>query len=348
MKVINVAIVGFGSGARFFNAPIISSVKGFYIKKIVTSTPDNIRNAKADFPEATILSDYSKVLEDSSIELVVVATPNHTHKKYAARALEAGKHVVVEKPLTPSSKEAEELIALSKTHNKILTVNHNRRWASDFLTIKKLIEDKKLGRIVEYKAHLDRFRKEIKNGWKQKKENVGNGLLYDLGSHLIDQALCLFGFPKEIFANLQIQRENAEVVDSFELLLLYPQIKVTLKAGMLVKEKGPTFSVYGTEGTFLKYGEDVQEEALKRGEKPKNEDWGREPEQIWGKLNTTEGQEIIVSERGNYKKIYQNLFRTILGKEDLEVTGEQAKVVVKVIELAMQSHYEKRIIPFPE
>lgn len=347
MKNIDVALAGFGSGARFFNAPIISSVEGFKIKKILTSTPSNIQAAKVDFPEAIVVKDYSEILEDPSIDLVVIATPNHLHKEQTAKALKAGKHVVVEKPLTPSVQEAEELITLAKSRNKILTVNHNRRWASDFLTIKKILEERRLGRIVEYEARFDRFRKELKNNWKQQKENPGNGLFYDLGSHLIDQAILLFGPPKEIFANLQIQRENALVVDSFELLLFYSQLKVTLKAGMLIKENGPTYSISGTEGTFLKYGADVQEEALKRGEKPKDDvDWGREPELIWGKLNTIQGLATVESERGNYKRIYQNLYQAILGKEDLEVTAEEAKTVIEVIEVALQSHCEKRIVSF--
>ncbi|UJH90152.1 Gfo/Idh/MocA family oxidoreductase [Antarcticibacterium sp. 1MA-6-2] len=349
MKTVNVALVGFGSGARFFNAPIISSIEGFDIKKILTSTPDNVKNAETDFPKAIILTDYKEILEDSSIGLVVIATPNHTHTDYAARALKAGKHVIVEKPLATSSQDAEYLIDLSKSHNKLLTVNHNRRWASDFLTVKKLLEQKRLGRLVEYEAHLDRFRKEIKTGWKQEKENAGNGLLYDLGSHLIDQALLLFGHPLEVFASLQIQRDEAQVVDNFELILFYSGLKVTLKAGMLVREKGPVFTLYGTDGTFLKSGYDVQEEALKRGEKPQNVlQWGEEPKDSWGKLTTVAGTEMIKSERGNYKKVYQNLYDAILGKEDLEITGEQAKAVVKVIELAMKSHAEKRIIPFAD
>jgi len=347
MRKINVALAGFGSGARFFNAPIIASVEGLEIKKILTSTPDNIEAAKVDFPQSIVVNSYCEILKDSSIDLVVVATPNHIHKKQATKALEAGKHVIVEKPLTPSVQEAEELITLAKSRNRILTVNHNRRWASDFLTIKKLLEERRLGKIVEYEAHFDRFRKEIKNNWKQQKENPGNGLFYDLGSHLIDQSLLLFGHPKEIFANLLIQRENAQVVDSFELLLFYSQLKVTLKAGMLIKENGPTYSISGLKGTFLKYGADVQEEALRRGEKPTDDvSWGKEPELIWGKLNTIEGQAVVESERGNYRRIYQNLYQAILGKEDLEVTGEEAKTVIKIIELALQSHSEKRIVPF--
>ena len=347
MKILKVALVGFGSGARIYNAPVISSVEGFEITKILTSNPKNIKAAKNDFPKAEVVSEYKGVLEDSSIDLVVVATPNHLHKELAAMALEANKHVVVEKPFTPTVREAEELISLAAKHHKVLTVNHNRRWASDILTIKKLLKEKKLGEIVEYEAHFDRFRKEIKQGWKQKKENPGHGILYDLGSHLIDQALMLFGAPSEVFANLLIQRKEAEVVDNFELLLFYPGLKVTLKAGMLVKEKGPTYSIHGTKGTFLKYGADVQEAALQLGKKPIDDtEWGMEPEEIWGKLNTIEEERLIKSERGNYKGLYENVYQAILGKEALAIDPLEAKTVIKVIELAIKSHTEKRILPF--
>ncbi|HET7361142.1 MAG TPA: Gfo/Idh/MocA family oxidoreductase, partial [Salinimicrobium sp.] len=339
MKIINVALVGFGSGARIYNAPIISSVTGLEIRKILTSHPDNIEAAKNDFPGAEVVQDYNEILNDPVIELVVVAVPNHFHKELAEKALKANKHVVVEKPITPTVEEANELIALAKKHHKILSVHHNRRWASDFLTIKNLLDEGKLGEIVEYEAHFDRFRNEIKKGWKEEKENPGSGILYDLGSHLIDQALVLFGLPDEVFANLRIQRKEAKVTDNFELLLFYPDLKVTLKAGMLVKEKGPTYSIFGTKGSFVKYGEDVQEAALKRGEKPKNySNWGKEPEEIWGKLNTIEEQSLVESEKGNYNGLYENVYHAILGKEALEVKPQQAKNVIRIIELAKQSH----------
>ena len=347
MVILKVALAGFGSGARIYNAPIISSVEGFEITKILTSNPTNIEAARSDFPKAAVVSDYNEILEDSAIDLVVVATPNHLHKELTEKALKANKHVVVEKPFTPTVKEAEELTTLAAKQQKILTVHHNRRWASDILTIKRLLEENKLGEIVEFEAHFDRFRDKIKEGWKQKRENPGHGILYDLGSHLIDQALMLFGTPREIFANLLIQRKEAEVVDNFELLLFYRDLKVTLKAGMLVKEKGPTYSVHGTKGTFLKYGEDVQEAALLLGEKPvEGSEWGKEPKEIWGKLNTVEEQRLVESEAGNYKGLYKNVHGAILGKEVLDVNPLEAKNVIKVIELAIQSHSEKRILPF--
>jgi len=347
MKKIKVAIVGYGKGARIYNAPDISSVEGFEITKIMTANNENIAAAKKDFPNAKVVTGFEEITEDPEIELVVITIPNHLHKEFAQKALKAEKHVVVEKPFTPTVAEANELIELAGKNNRILSVHHNRRWDSDFLTIKKILKERKLGVIVEYEAHFDRFRNEVKDGWKEKKEIPGSGILFDLGSHLIDQALILFGLPTEVFADLRIQRENSEVIDNFELLLFYPDLKVSLKAGMLVKEKGPTFSVFGRNGSFLKYGEDSQEESLKLGLKPKNvPDWGMEPQEIWGKLNTVEESLTIKSERGNYTKFYQNIYNTIIGKEDLLVKPEEARDVIKVIELALKSQNDKCRLAF--
>lgn len=347
MTKINVALAGFGKGGRIYNAPIIASIEGFKIRRILTSSDENIKAAREDFPEADVTGDYETILEDENIDLVIIVTPNHHHKDLAEKALKADKHVIVEKPFTPTVEEADELIALAKERQKVLSINHNRRWDSDFLTVEKLIRENRLGQVMEYEAHFDRFRTEIKNSWKEKKEVPGSGILYDLGSHLIHQVLVLFGNPQEVSADLRFQREGTEVPDSFDLLLSYPELRVRLKAGMLVKEKGPTFSVFGRKGTFLKYGADVQEEALQNGKRPnETENWGVEPEKIWGKLNTVEEERKIESEAGDYRKIYNNVYNTILGKEKLHITPEEARDVIKVIELAIQSDGEKRRISF--
>lgn len=347
MKQLHTAFVGYGSGGRIYNAPILSSVSGFKVVKILTSSPNNIRAANSDFPEAEVVADISGILEDPSIHLVILVLPNHLHYTFGKQILEAGKNLLVEKPFTPHVKEANELINLAHKNKLVLSVNHNRRWDSDFRTVKKLIEKDFLGRVVEYEAHFDRFRNEIKPGWKEEKELPGSGILYDLGSHLIDQALHLFGLPKEVFADIRMQRDNAQVPDNFELLLFYPQLKVTLKAGTLVKEKGPTYSVHGTKGSFVKYGADVQEEALKNGENPKNSsNWGKEPKEIWGKLNTVDKKELFPGEAGDYRVVYQNLYNAITSGAALEVKPEQARDVIRIIEAAQQSQDERRVVTF--
>lgn len=347
MKKLRTALAGFGSGGRIYNAPIISSVPGYAIEKILTSSSENIQAAKKNFSEAKIVQDYDEILQDDTIDLVIISLPNHLHCSYAKNALLAGKHVVVEKPFTTTVREAEELVQLARQKHLVLSVNHNRRWDSDILTIKKLLEEQKLGEIVEYEARFDRFRHEIKDSWKENCELPGNGILYDLGSHLIDQALMLFGTPTEVFADIRAQRKGAKTPDNFELLMFYPNLRVSLKAGMLVKEKGPAFSIFGTRGTYLKYGADVQEEALKQGIKPANDpNWGKEPESLWGKLNTLEEEKKLESLPGDYRKLYENVYNAILGQEPLAVTAEQSRDVIKVIELACQSHSARRAIGF--
>ena len=345
MKKLKVALAGFGKGGHTYNAPIIASVEGLEIAKILTS--GNKERASRDFPEAAIVEDFSEITSDPDIDLVVITTPNHLHKKFAKKALEANKNVVIEKPFTATVRDADELIELAKVKNRILSVHHNRRWDSDFLTIQRILKEGKLGKIVEFESHFDRFRNYVKDSWKEEEDVSGSGILYDLGSHLIDQALVLFGQPAEMFADLRNQRENSEVVDSFELLLFYKDLKVTLKAGMLVKEQGPTYSLFGRDGTYLKYGRDVQEEALQNGRKPNDEtNWGEEPPELWGKLNTVNEEGHVKSEAGDYRNFYRNIYDAISQKAELAVKPEEARDVIRIIELAHKSHSEKRIVKF--
>ena len=348
MEIVT-ALVGYGSGGRIYNAPVISSVEGFRIKKILTTSSFNIDAAKSDFPETAIIRDFSEVIQDEEIQLVVVLLPNHLHYSFAKKALEAGKNVIVEKPFTTTVKEANELIEIAGKNDLILTVNHNRRYDSDFLTLKKIKESGRLGEIVLFESHFDRFREQVKPGWKEDPEIPGHGILYDLGSHLIDQALVTFGTPLELFADIRIQRKEAKVPDSFEVLLFYPNLKVSLNAGMLVKEKGPKFSIFGTKGSFIKYGMDVQEEALKQGIKPSiSNAWGTEPESLWGKLETEDGRQSVASEKGDYTKVYKNLRNAIVGKEELHIKPEQARDVIKVIELAVRSNSSRCAVKYPQ
>lgn len=347
MKQLHTAFAGYGSGGKVYNAPILSSVPGFKVLKILTSNPNNIKAAEKDFPEAEMVGEYSAILKDPNIDLVILVLPNHLHYSFAKQALEAGKHLLLEKPFTPHVKEANELMELAYQKKLVLSVNHNRRFDSDFKTVEKLVTNGSLGRVVEYEAHFDRFRNQVKSGWKEKKENPGSGILYDLGSHLIDQALTLFGFPEEVFADIRIQREGAEVPDNFELLLFYPNLKVTLKAGMLVKEKIPTFSIFGTKGSYVKYGADVQEESLKKGEKPAdNPAWGMEPSEIWGTLNTIEEERKVESERGDYRAVYQSIYEAITRGTEPAVLPQQARDVIRIIEAAQLSQDERKVVTF--
>ncbi|MHB8007222.1 oxidoreductase [Clostridium botulinum] len=350
-KVINIGLIGYGSAGRIFHAPMIASLEGLNLYKVYETREENINALRKLFQNALVTNNVDEILEDENIELVIIATPNSIHYTLAKKALEKGKNVVLEKPFTVNTKEADELIKLAKNKNKLLTVHHNRRWDSDFRTVKKVIENNLLGEIVEYEAHFDRFRNYLKeNSWKEE-NHAGSGILYDLGSHLIDQAQCLFGLPKEIFSDLRIQREKSNIIDNFEVILNYDKLKVTLKAGMLVREKGSHFMVLGTKGSFIKYGMDIQEENLKNGLIPKDfKDWGKEPETLWGKINT-EVNELhmdgkIESELGDYRSFYKNVYLSILGEEELEVKPIQARNTIRIIELAQKSSEEKMWIKF--
>lgn len=345
MVEINTALAGYGSGGRIYNAPVLSSVDGFRVSKILTTSPENVSAAESDFPKASVVAEFKEITSDPAVDLVIILLPNHLHHKFVKAALEAGKHVLVEKPFTTTVLEADELIELARQKKLVLSVHHNRRWDSDVRTAKKLLQKGILGEVVEYEAHFDRFRDKVKTGWKEQPGIKGSGILYDLGSHLIDQALSLFGTPKEVFADIGIQRKAAKVPDNFHLLLFYPNLRVILRAGMLVKEKGPTISIFGSKGSFVKYGVDVQEEALKNGEKPRDHsEWGKEPREIWGRLNTTSEEKLVESERGDYRLLYKNLYEAIVNAAPLEVTPQQARDVIKAIELAQKSNFERRVI----
>ena len=350
-KIINVGLVGFGIGGQVFHAPVLTSVKGLKLCKIRATNPNHIMLAKERYPEAEVVASAEEITNDATIDLVVITTPNLFHLPIARKALDAGKHVVIDKPFTIKSNEADELIELAGKNKRVLSVFHSRRFDSDFRTVQKIIESGLLGGIAEFESRYDRFRNFLKpNAWRE--ENIpGSGILYDLGAHLIDQAITLFGLPDAITADIRMQRIGANVDDNFELILHYLKLKVSLKSGMLMREPLQRFIILGNEGSFVKKGLDVQEEALKAGAKPSLiPRWGIEPEEIWGTINSTiNGIHIrgaVESERGNYVDYYQNIYDVITKNALLLVTPEEARNVIRIIELAILSNQEKRTIDF--
>lgn len=349
MKIINAGIIGFGVGGNTFHAPIIATTEGLNIAKIRARKESEINLARQRYPNALIIDNTDEIINDPSIDLIVIATPNDSHHPLAKQALLAGKNVVVDKPFTITTADADDLIKIAKKQNKILSVHHNRRYDSDFKTIQKLLNSNLLGRLVEFESHYDRFRNFLKPGAWREKDEPGAGILYDLGSHLIDQPLVLFGNPKAITADIRVQRCGTKATDNFELILHYPKLKVTLKAGMLVSQSLPRYILLGDKGSFVKYGLDVQEVALKAGLTPytKN-DWGVEPESVWGNLfSEIDGVKIsgkIESEIGDYRGYYANVYEAIVNGKPLDVTAEHARNIIRVIELAIQSNNEKRTI----
>jgi len=342
--VIRVGILSYGMSGKVFHAPLLRVNPGFVISKIMQRTGNS---ALEHYPEVTIVTDIREITNDPMIDLVIVNTPDHTHFDFAKTALEAGKHVVVEKPFVQKTEEGMALIALAEKMGKVLTVYQNRRWEGDFLTIRHIIGQKLLGRLVEYEAHFDRFRNYIRDSWKEKPEN-NTGTLYNLGSHLVDQAIVLFGMPSAIKADLRNQRTGAQVDDLFDLSLEYPDIKVTLKGSYLVREQGPRYILHGTEGSFIKYGADPQEEALNAGRFPDESDWGREPEEKWGLLNTTlQGLHFrgkIETWPGCYQMFYNSLYETLVNGGELSVKPQESLNGIRIIQAAYISQQTQRAV----
>jgi predicted dehydrogenase len=260
------------------------------------------------------------------------------------QALLHGKHVVLEKPFTVTVEEGRGLIELAKEKGLVLSVYHNRRFDSGHKTVKEILDKKLLGDLKVFEAHFDRFRPEI--GPKKWKEavNPGAGILYDLGSHLIDEALCLFGMPVSIFADLQIQRKNGEVVDYFDIKLSYNSFTVKLLAGMLMKEPGPKYILHGNAGSYLKYGNDPQEEQLIKGIFPNSPEYGIENKSNWGILNNENGRGAYPTKIGSYQDFYENIYQVITSGGKLLVSPEQALDVIFLIEKAILSSKEKKTI----
>jgi predicted dehydrogenase len=343
-SVLNTGIVGFGLSGQVFHAPFVDAHPGFKLRTIVTSGA----LAATKYPKTQIKASFDELLANPAIDLVIICSPNQLHFPQAKAALEAGKHVIVEKPFTVNSTEAQSLIETSRKSGKLVFPFHNRRWDSDLLTLKHIIAQGYLGKIVEYESRFDRFTPEISRAaWRYQQEE-GGGTLFDLGIHLIDQAVSLFGKPQGVFARLFNQREGSVTDDSFDLKLIYPDLNVTLKASVFVKEAGPRFQVHGTKGSFVKYGLDVQEAQLRKGKKPGSKSYGMEPFSQRGILNTaTSGKSFrgrYETLPGNYMAFFDNVHSTVTTGSEMVIKPEDALLNIRIIEAARVSQKEQKII----
>jgi scyllo-inositol 2-dehydrogenase (NADP+) len=342
-KVIQTAIIGYGLSGRYFHAPFLYVHPGFKVLKVLERKGET---AKELLPKVDIVRDLESIINDPKIELVVIATPNNFHYSMAKDCLQIGKHVVIEKPFTLNSKDADELIALADKKKLKIFVYHNRRWDGDFLTIRKLLKSGALGEVSEFEAHFDRYRPKLTTRiWREDEKN-GGGVLYDLGPHLIDQALHLFGIPDKLMAEIESQRKTSMVDDYFRLTLFYKKMKAILTAGMLVKDPGPRYIIHGTIGSFVKYGIDPQEEELRKGALPASEDWGAEDPDKWG-LITIDYADMnihgsVETEPGNYMEFYNNVHDVLTKKLSLAVKPADARNVIRIIEFARESSIKKK------
>lgn len=344
MKTIKAALLSYGMSGKVFQAPFLELHPGF---ELVGSWERSKKLIQEDYPHVKSYASIDEILADD-VDLVVVNTPIDTHFEYTKKVLEAGKHAIVEKAFTSTVAEAEELAALAKANGVKLAVFQNRRWDSDFKTVRQVLVDGSLGEIVEAEFHFDRYNPLLSPKAHKETVNSGSGILKDLGPHIIDQALYLFGFPKAVFADIRITRENSVVDDWIDVVLYYTDLRVRLKASFFVREPNPAYVLHGKRGSFLKHRGDVQEDDLKVMKKPNLDTWGTEPKEKEGYLHTEkEGQLIqdtIPTLQGNYYDFFDGVYNAIVNDTIEPVTAEEGASVMRIIEAAIQSSQEKKVV----
>lgn len=345
MKTIKTALLSYGMSGQVFHAPFINLHPGF---ELLGSWERSKKLIQEDYPGVKSFPSLESILEDESIDLVIVNTPTSTHFEYTKKVLLAGKHALVEKAFTTTVAEAEELNALAAAKGLKLTVFQNRRWDSDFKTVQKIVKEGVLGEIVEAEFHFDRYNPDLSPKLHKETINSGAGTLKDLGPHVIDQMLCLFGMPEAVFADSRITREHSIVDDYFDVLLYYPNFRARLKAGFFVREPNPSYVVHGKLGSFLKPRGDVQEDEAKLGKKPNLTDWGTEKPGNEGLLHTEIDGKIIRERvptlQGNYYSLFDGMYQAIANNEAEPVTAQDGINVMKIIEAAFQSSEQKKVI----
>lgn len=348
MKKIKTALLSYGMSGKVFHAPFLELHDGF---ELIGSWERSKKLIQNDYPQVKSYSSFEELLEDD-IDLVIVNTPVETHYEYAKKALLADKHALVEKAFTTTAAEAEELLAIAEEKGLKLTVYQNRRWDSDFKTVKQVVDQNLLGDIVEAEFHFDRYNPNLSPKTHKETVNAGAGIVKDLGPHLIDQALYLFGYPTAVFADIRTLREGSLVDDYMDILLYYPDKRVRLKAGFFIREAIPAYAVHGKKGSFLKSRGDIQEDVLKTGQKPNRISWGTEPEEKAGLLHTEINGEIvrktIPTLQGNYYDLFDGLYISITQDKEEPVTAKDGIRTMKIIDAALASSEQKRSIDLKE
>jgi len=347
--MIDVGLIGFGVAGRFFHAPVIHAVSGLRLAAVLQRSGTA---AAESYPEAKVVRSMEELLAIRTIELIVIATPNDTHFAYARQALEAGRDVVVDKPFTTTLEEAETLVALAEKLGRLITVYQDRRWDGTFQTVRQIVASGELGRLVRYECYYDRYRPQLRPGAWREQPGPGSGILFDLGPHLIDQALFLFGPPEFVEADVRTERDHCLTDDAFDILLHYPNgFRAVLHATMLALIPRPHYVLLGTKGCFVKRGMDPQEALLRAGHAPGGANWGVDPEENWGTLTrmddggvTTERR--VPTLRGDYRGFYENVRDAILGRATLAVTPQHAVNVMRLLVLTAESSRAKSALPW--
>jgi scyllo-inositol 2-dehydrogenase (NADP+) len=342
---IQVGLIGWGVAGRVFHAPVIEQVEGLRLSTIVHRSADA---GASSYRAARVVRSVDDLLADDRIRLVVIATPNTSHAGLARACLESGRHVVVDKPFAVSSAEAAPLLDAARRRHLVLTVFHNRRWDGDFLTVQRLVDQETCGRLVLLESRFDRYRPTLRGVWRERAE-PGSGSLFDLGTHLVDQAVTLFGLPEALTGDVRIERDEAVVDDAFDVTLHYPGLRVLLRSTMLASAPGPRFVLQGVAGSYVKYHLDPQEARLAGVEPWPGNFWDQEPRERWGTLTRAGvagvASDPLPTEAGDYRRFYANVRDAIRGTAPLAVTAEQALDSIRLIELAIESSRERRTLP---
>ena len=339
---VHVGLIGYGFAGKTFHAPLIESVDGLKLT-VVGSTKKEAVNER--FPNATTCSFEDAAIHED-VDLVVIATPNESHYPLAAAALRAGKDVVVDKPFTVTLAEARSLIEIAEQHQRLLSVFHNRRWDSEVLAAKAILDSGSLGNVSYYECHMDRYRPVVRKRWREN-PGLGAGLWFDLGPHLIDQALYLFGLPNSVNANFGIMREGGETDDWAHVQLNYDRLRVILHATLLAAGRGPRSIVHGTNGSWAKYGADVQETQLISGMLPGDEGFGIDPNSGIFYSGTTGDQVEIAAPVSNQRMYYVGIRDAILKRERPPVTSRDALATMAILEASFDSGALGKVLPIP-
>jgi scyllo-inositol 2-dehydrogenase (NADP+) len=348
--MINVGLIGFGLAGRAFHAQVISRVPGMRLAAILQRKGDE---AAAAYPDAKIVRSLDELLALPDIQLIVIASPNETHAPFARTALAAGRDVVVDKPFTTSYAEAVDLVHLAEKTGRSLTVYQNRRYDGDFQAIRELVAAGTLGRIVRFETNYDRFRPNFKpNAWREKAA-PGAGILFDIGPHVIDHSIVLFGLPEAITADVRIERQGGLADDAFDIMFHYPNsLRAVLSSNILAATPRPRFLLFGTKGSFLKQTVDPQENNLRFGKLSEKGSWGAEPEENWGLLtlsdDTNTTQRRIPSGTGDYRDFYANVRDVLEGKAKPFVSLSHALDVMRALELCHASSEQRRTLLWPK
>ena len=339
---IRVGLIGFGFVSKTFHVPLLRATDGYRITVVSSSRPSEV---SAMLPDAEVVSRPEMLMAHPDVDLVVIATPNETHAPFAETAMRAGRNVVVDKPFTISVEEARHLATVAAETGLVLSVFQNRRWDSDFLTVKEALRADRLGRVVRFESRIDRFRPDVRDRWREV-PGPGAGLLYDLGPHLIDQTLVLFGIPDSVQATLALQRRGARTDDFFQLVLRYGEMIVTLEAGSLVSGGTPRFAVHGDRASLVKQKPDIQEDQLRAGMVPGQSDWGFDPDDAVLYDGTAGTSRAVKAARGDQRGYYFALRDALHGRKPNPVPPEQGATVMAIIEAALRSEADgQRVVP---